>query len=412
MFRWIASVCLFGLVSLAVACTPPIDNKPLPTAPEVDRKQMVNDNTSFALKMYEQLRADDGNVFFSPYSISSALSMTYAGAKGDTAAEMKQALQFTLSDDKLHPASGWLMIDMNNRGQQGNFILRVANRLWGQSDYQFLKPFLDVTAANYLAGFEPVDFKSTPEEARLDINKWVEDKTEEKIKDLLPPGSVNGQTRLVLTNAIYFKADWKTQFKPENTQKMPFHLNADKQVQVDMMAADKVEGTHGDFDKHVMASLPYKGKELSMYILVPKAKDGISALEASLTPEKLNGWMGKMESVKEMSVKLPKFEFKYKKSLGSALDKLGMKKAFQPGIADFSGISTEEPLHISAVLHQAYIKVNEEGSEAAAATGVVVGTTSVPVRKEITADRPFLFLIRDNTTGSILFLGRVSNPNK
>jgi serpin B len=366
----------------------------------------VKGNNEFAFDLYGQLRTRDGNLFFSPNSISTALAMTYAGARGDTADEMAKALHFNLPQDKQHPAFGGLIRNLNGEGKKRGYKLNVANALWGQSGYGFKDDFLKLTRVNYGAGLREVDFAGNADGVRKEINTWVEKQTNDKIKDLIQPGAVDGSTRLVLTNAIYFKGDWNSQFKKDQTRDEMFNDGSNKKTKTAMMHQTDVF-KYLDADEVLVLEMPYAGKELSMVVLLPKKTDGLPALEKSLTAEKLAGWLGKARS-HEVVVSLPKFKMTSQFSLIDTLSALGMRKAFGTG-ADFSGIDGSGGLHISAVVHKAFVDVNEEGTEAAAATGVVM-TTMMRPKPVFRADHPFVFLIRDTRNASVLFLGRIVTP--
>lgn len=374
-----------------------------------DVPALVQGNSDFGLALYQRLASKDGNLFFSPYSISNALAMTYAGARGNTAREMKATLRFQLDDDRLHPAFGNLIAQLHgaDAGKPRPFQLTVANRLWGQKDYGFQPSFLKIGDDFYQAGLEEVDYKNDYEGARKTINAWVEKKTKDKIVDLIPEGELDALTRLVLTNAIYFKGVWLNPF-PKQTQPGPFHLASGKTVQTPIMQANP-SLNFAQHDSFSMVELPYENNELSMVVLLPKKKDGLRELEKQLTAENLAVWMNKL-SGHDVDLKLPKFEFTAEFKLNEVLKEMGIRDAFDEYKANFSGIATREQLYVSAVLHKAFVDVNEEGTEAAAATAVVVSTKSEPTQATFHADHPFVFLIREQRSGSILFLGRVANP--
>ena len=377
--------------------------------PIVQTATVVQGNNAFALALYAKLRAEDqGNLFLSPYSISTALAMTYAGAKGKTAAEMAEVLHFTVPQEQLHPAFAALAAKLHGDIKKEGYQLRIANRLWGQAGYHFLPTFLQVTRDHYGAELAQVDFAQDTEAARHTINAWVEEKTEEKIKDLLAQGVLDSGTTLVLTNAIYFKGDWQRKFEAKATKDAPFLLTPQEKVTVPMMR-QRGKFAYGVVGKVQVLELPYVGKDLSMFVLLPKEVDGLADLEKSLSVETLNTWTSGLRE-QTVEVLLPKFKmtsgFRLEKTLGS----MGMPLAFS-GEADFSGMTGQRGLFISAVIHKAFIDVNEEGTEAAAATAVVMRAPAPP-NPIFRADHPFLFLIRDNRTGSILFLGRVINPKE
>ncbi len=382
---------------------------------KLDREATVKGNTEFALDLYgklraQEVRAQDGNLFFSPYSISTALAMTYAGARGETADEMAKALHFTVAADRLHPAFASLLAETNRAGKKPGYQVSIANALWGQKNFGFLPDFLNLTRSRYGAGLQEVDFIDDTEKARQTINAWVEDKTQQKIKDLLPPGIVNVDTRLVLTNAIYFKGYWALQFKKANTRKEPFKTAAGKSVQAPLMHQKDRFGYFKGSDFQAL-QMPYQGKDLSMVVLLPDRVDGLAEFEKKLTGPNLAKWLAGL-ATKEVQVALPKFKMTREFNLNDALTALGMRQAFIAGAADFTGMSgSGRKLFIQAVMHKAFVDVNEEGTEAAAATGVVIGLTSVQITPVFRADHPFVFLIRDNRSGSVLFMGRVTDPN-
>lgn len=375
---------------------------------KADKKVVVRGNNAFALDLYATLKDLDGNLFFSPYSISTALAMTYAGTRGNTQAQMARVFHFDLDQEDLHPAFRVLINQLNAQGKRRGYQLNIANALWGQKGYRFLKEFLDLTRTNYGAVLNEVDFTSEAarEVARRRINTWVEKQTKGKIKDLIKPGILNELTRLVLTNAIYFKGDWASQFEEEQTKLSPFTVRVDKKIDVPMMCQS------GDFKfmeeaGFQMLELPYVENELSMVVLLPKKMDGLAELEDSLTADNLKEWLGSLRE-QRVNVYLPKFKITSEFRLDKTLKSMGMTDAFSPE-ADFSGMTGDTDLFISAVLHKAFVDVNEEGTEAAAATGVVMEMCVSPVLF-FRADHPFIFLIRDTRSGSILFLGRLMNP--
>ena len=389
------------------ACGAPLAGGPAPAA-EPPRGAQVSGNTHFACELYAKLREQEGNLFFSPYSISSALAMTYAGARGNTAAEMKKSLRFIVADGDLHPAFASLTKALNEGGKGGSYELAVANALWGQKDYAFLPDFLALNRKHYGAGLELVDFAGATEKARGTINAWVERQTREKIKDLLKPGILTPLTRLVLTNAIYFKGDWAKQFKKEATREAPFQVTPGKSVKVPTMNQTEKFGYMETPDLQAL-SLPYEGEALSMVVFLPKKADGLAAFEKSLTAENLAKWLPRLRT-RRVAVSLPRFKVTAEFGLKPTLEAMGMKDAFTMA-ADFSGMEPKKELYISAIVHKAFVDVNEEGTEAAAATAVVMTLKSAPARPLVfKADHPFVFVIREDKTGSVLFMGRVANP--
>ena len=388
-----------GGVSTGAAATIPKKDNP-------DLRAQVAGNSEFALAMVQKLMATSSseNIFFSPYSISTALSMTYAGARENTARQMADTLRFRLPPADQHAAFAALARSMKPDGQ--NYRLEISNALWGQQGYAFQPEFLELVKKHYEGGFNTVDFAGQTEESRAIINRRVEQKTADKIKDLLARGSLTSLTRLVLTNAIYFKGDWANQFKPAMTRPMPFHVSESEMIDVPMMRQNG-NFLFAETEAVKLLELPYIGNELSMVLMLPKGKQ--EEFAQSLDLARLHEWQA-MLTQREVDIYLPKFKFETQYELKELLSGMGMVDAFELPPADFSGISGHKDLYITKVIHKAIIEVNEEGSEAAAATGVVVGTKAVMHKPEFKADHPFLFMIRHNETGSILFLGRVANP--
>lgn len=380
----------------------------LPEVESSDIKKLTDGNSQFAFELYHQLRKgkETQNIFFSPYSISTALAMAQLGARGNTAKEMADVLHFSLPTEQLHTSLEWLQKDLNNRGFKGTHEISVANRLWGQKGYPFLQEFLDAQSKHYNAPLEELDFGNT-EEARKTINTWVEQKTKDRIKELLKPGSISPDTRLVLTNAIYFKGLWEKPFDSKDTSKKTFTLADGSQHEVDMMRkTDDVLYTEQEGWK--LVSLAFKNKDISMVLMLPKDTTALKDMGTTLNVEKLNKWIGSMTE-RSVPIYLPKFKLTTDSiSLSESLQALGMKDAFLN--ADFSGITDKEQLGISDVLHKAFIEVNEEGSEAAAATAVVVKNGYDPNAPVFNANRPFILMIRDNTTGNIMFMGQIMKP--
>ncbi len=384
---------------------------PFPGPPTDDQSELVQGNNAFAIELYGQVRNQHGNLFFSPASISTALAMTYAGASGSTAAEMQSTLHFTLPAARLHSAMCALLGNLN--AAHTGYQLRVADALWSQQDEKFLPAYLALTKTNYAAGFHPVNFKTDPDKVRLTINQWIEQQTADKIKDLLKPGVVTPDTRLVLTNAIYFKGDWQAQFDKAQTKQEDFHRSTAQTVRVPLMHRD---GKLNYFNGGTFQALeiPYKGAELSMIVFLPNDLAGLPALEQWLTPASLQQSLAQLQPASKVILTLPKFKMTQQFDLNDALAALGMKHAFQRNAADFSAMNGKRDLWISTAIHKAYVDVNEEGTEAAAATSTVMRTLSLSREQEpvvFRADHPFLFLIRDNRSGGILFMGRVEDPS-
>jgi serpin B len=340
--------------------------------------------------------------------------MTYAGASGETEEQMANALHFGLPQDRLHPAFNSLDIELAKRGEgaQGKdsdgFRLNIVNAIWGQKDYEFLTDFLDRLAENYGAGLRILDFIGAPEESRIIINDWVSEQTEGKIEDLIPPGLINDLTRLVLTNAIYFNAAWAFPFSKEATSDGAFHLLNGEEVMVPMMRQTESFG-YAEGDSYQAIELPYDGNELSMVILLPQSGQ-FDTFESSLDLPKLSGILGELEH-KQVDLTMPKFEFESSFALKGTLSEMGMPVAFLPE-ANFSGMTGNRELFITEVVHKAFVSVDEAGTEAAAATAVIVGLTAVPEKPvTVNIDRPFIFLIRDIKTGALLFVGRILDPS-
>jgi serine protease inhibitor len=387
------------------------------TSPNVTQSEqalLVEGNTAFAFELYQALKGNGGNLFYSPYSISLALAMTYAGASGETAQQMADTLHFMLGQDELHPAFNWLDAELAKRGQGAagkdgkGFRLNIANAIWGQQGYEFLPVFLDVLAENYGAGLRILDFMTETEKSRVAINDWVSDETEGRITDLIPQGAIDELTRLVLTNAIYFNAAWKYPFNEKATANGPFYLLDGGQVIVPMMKQTESFG-YTECAGYQAVELPYDGDELSMVILLP-ASGNFGAFEGGLQAQQVDAIINGLRNT-QVTLTMPRFKFESQFGLKDTLAEMGMRDAFSPDDADFSGMTGNPELFISDVVHKAFVAVDEAGTEAAAATAVIVGTTSIPEPSvEVTIDHPFIFLIRDIQTGAILFVGRVLNP--
>ena len=366
-------------------------------------------NSDFALRLYAKVIyvVDDENIFLSPFSISTALAMTFGGARGNTASEMSTVLGFDNIDVDIHGGFRSLLQTLNSSAN-GNYTLALANRLFPDTSFALVQEFVDMTHENYEAAVKPLDFAGSPDASRVSINDWVADKTEHKIEDLLGSRDITSETVLVLANAIYFKGSWLLPFNASYTAPGPFYVSADLNATVDMMQ------TTGTFRYDVNAELgcrivelPYGGTDLSMVVLVPQALDGLPEVESRLTVDLLNSAIDSLEET-NVQVKLPKFNITKRVDLVEVLSNMGMKDLFKSGSADLSGLAVSpDDLAVSGVIHKAYISVDEEGTEAAAATAVVVTRGMPPT---INANRPFLFLIREKTTGTILFLGRVIQP--
>ena len=378
---------------------------------------MADDNTTFALNFYEQLRSSEGNLIYSPFSISVALAMTMAGAEGDTRTAMQDALQLSLPNETLYPTFNALLLSIEGSEKLSSedapgdpFTLNIANSIWGQTGYIFKEPFLNTLAQNFGAGMYTVDYVQAPEDARQAINGWVEEETQDKIKNLLPEGSVDAMTRLVLANAIYFKGSWHSAFDVNATQAMPFTLLDGSQKNVDMMALTGEHLIYGVGKGFQIVQLPYMSTDFVMTLIVPDEGE-FSQVESALTSEAYQDWTSQMDYTL-VNVKMPKFDFETSVNANAILMALGMGEAFDASLADFSGMTDADKLVISEVLHKATITVDESGTEAAAATAVVMKLTSAMPEDaiELVMDRPFMFFIEHQPTGSILFMGRVVEP--
>jgi serpin B len=378
---------------------------------EATLTRLVDGNTEFAVDLYRQLSRADGNLFFSPFSLSAALAMTYAGARENTARQMARVLHFDLDDEALHAAFAQLQASLAAAQESGQMHLVLANSLWSQIGYPFLPDFLALLQKFYAAPITPVDFMQATEAARQTINAWAEAHTAGKITELLQPGILNSLTRLVLVNAIYFKGTWVRQFDPARTQAAPFWLTASDSVTVPLMQQTG-RFWYADMDDVQTLCLPYAGDAASMFVFLPSKKMGLAALEAAFTWRHVERWAGALEE-QEVKVFLPRFKLSCSLKLNATLGALGMTDAFDMDRADFSGMGGDpQDLYLAAVVQKARVEVNEEGTEAAAASAAVINVRSVPLPPVVfRADRPFIFLIIDNATQSILFCGRVENPS-
>lgn len=379
-----------------------------------DTNSVVNANNQFAFDFYSRYKSQNGNIFYSPYSISSALAMTYEGARGKTAEEIQAVFHFP-QDDAIRRDSFREIYQQINK-QDKEYTLRTANALWAQKDYTFLEDYFNIVDKYYGGKVTNLDFTNKTEESRLTINNWIETQTNNKIKDLIPPGILNPSIRLVLTNAIYFKGFWLKQFDKNDTEEQDFRVTPDNKIKVQMMhlTGEDANFNYAETDNLQILELPYEGNELSMIILLPK-EDDLKAVEQSLNLENLSQWK-ELLSNEEVHVYLPKFKFETKYFMAQDLQDMGMPTAFTPGIdfggkADFSGMTGNKRLNIAEVIHQAFVEVNEEGTEAAAATAAV-DVESISSPSLFKANHPFIFIIQQKNTGNILFMGRVSDPTK
>ncbi len=367
----------------------------------------------FGADLYGVLATGDENLVLSPASIVLALAMTYAGADGATADEMASVVHFELEDEALHEAFNALDAVLDSRSFEGpeddGVLVSTANSLWGQQGVTFEQAFLEILAVNYGAGMRLVDFVSAAEEARVVINEWVAGETNDKITDLIPAGALGAMTRLVLVNAVYLDATWASQFDPDSTYEGSFVLADGGTVTTPLMVQSALF-PYGSGAGWQAVLLPYLRNELGMLVIVPD-EGQFAEVEAALG----NGLIAEVDArlaPLDVALTMPKFQFRTQAGLNPALRELGMATALDPELADFSKMTTEERLFISEVIHEAYIAVDEEGTEAAAATAVVMRATAAPMESvRLTIDRPFLFLLRDLETGALLFLGRVMDPS-
>ncbi len=397
--------------------------KPAPT--------VVPDKADFTARLHGELMSKKGNLFYSPVSIRMAMAMAQAGAVGETAEEMKKVLGLgadpaadiaklradwqDLADPKM-PTWATQSNDPQTQKyaeaelERRRIVLRVVNRLWGQKGRIFNAPFLTSLRDRYGAPLEQLDFQNAVEPSRAAINKWVSDQTEKKIEELIPTGTIPSDTKLIITNAVYFKGQWKNQFETRDTKPEPFHA-ADGAKQVPMMhQLDRFSVAH--VDGGLMLEMPYGEGALAMDIVLPDARDGLPALEKRFAAGAHAGWLAKLES-RRVDVAMPSFKTKASLELAKVLEGMGMKRAFKFPDADFSGMDGTHELFISKVIHQAFVAVDEKGTEAAAATAVMMEAGAAPPRDEpvkFRADHPFLVVIRDTRNGEVLFVGRILDP--
>ncbi|MGB5698155.1 MAG: serpin family protein [Polyangiales bacterium] len=385
-----------------------------PDATPEELSELARDNAAFAWDFYREATRPGENLFLSPYSISVALAMTWAGARGNTETEMADAMHFTLGQQRLHPAFNALDLELRTRAEAGRtnaplpFRLNVTNAIFGQVGFELLGPFLDTLAQDYGAGVRLMDFVNETEQSRVAINQWVSDRTEQRIEELLAPGIIDGMTRLVLVNAIYFTASWEEPFDEGATRDSAFRRLDGSEVMVPTMHQG-VETVYGEGEGFQAAEVPYDGQQLAMLLLVPdegKFSEFEQTLSASTVEEIRAGLDYHL-----VDLAFPKFSFRSSIPAKPPLQALGMVEAFDTATADFSGMTDTAPLFIQDVVHQAFVAVDERGTEAAAATAVVAGNTSAPPRATLTVDRPFIFAILDRTTGATLFVGRVLDPS-
>lgn len=415
-------------ILLVTACVPGPQHKsvglaksdlPRELVPNVSENQVVQlarANSAFAFDLYSQIKGDYENIIFSPFSLSLALSMALAGAEGNTREEMINALSLQ-NLEEIDPAFNAMLLaiessqqELQGEDEQSTFQFNIANSSWGQAGFGFEQDYLDVLASQYGAGIYQVDFAGDPEAARQAINDWVEDETNDKIKDLIPQGAIKNLTRLVLANAIYFKGGWMYPFMENGTKDAPFTLLDGSTVDVEMMRMAEEDLRYAAQGNYQAVFLPYKSGDFSMLLILPHEGDFVE-VEAGLGIDMMNAIKEGVQYT-PVNLRMPKFDFETALIANDVLQQLGMIEAFIPDGADFSGITREDPLYISDVVHKATITVDEQGTEAAAATAVIMATKSMPINDpvELVFDRPFMFAIMHEPSGSILFLGRVVSP--
>jgi serpin B len=381
-----------------------------------DVSAVVNANNQFAFELYSKYKSNEGNIFFSPYSISTALAMTFEGARGKTADEMQSVFHFP-KDEALRRNSFQQIYNEINK-EDKPYMLKTANALWAQEGYTFLDSYFSLIKQYYGGNATNLDFVNKAEESRLTINNWAEEQTNNKIKDLIPSGSLGPLIRLIITNAVYFKGTWFIQFDKTKTVEKDFKVSPGKKVKAMMMTltGERAKFPYDETEDLQVLELPYQGQELSMLILLPK-EGTMDSLEASLNAQRISELRNSLKN-ERVNVYLPRFKFETKYFMKETLVGMGMPTAFTLGVdfggeADFSGMTGSKDLNIDQVIHKAFVEVNEEGTEAAAATAVaVIAAGSLEPRIKIfNADHPFIFVIQESATGNILFLGRVNDPS-
>lgn len=412
------------LLTLLIGCAA----QPLPEIKKMEMnpllKRVTNGQQQFSIDLYKTLQATQGNVLLSPHSISSALSLLYLGSRAETEAQITQLFhhkdpQETLRagfhdgyNEEFHRAFGELHQYLNQISSKKQVQIQTANTLWLEKTYPFLDTYLQQSEKFYHTGpGRLVDFKNNSSSACKEINQWVSDQTNTKIPKIVPD-ELSSSTVLVITNAVYFKGKWEHEFKKKNTREEPFWKNATENIPVQMMKQTEDFYYSESADGLQLLELPYQGKDFSMLLLLPKEKDGIANLETKLSSTLLSTWTQQMKK-QEVHVFLPRFKMNFEVTLVDALKKLGMQDAFDPAKANLTRMSAIQNIFVSSVLHKTFAEVNEEGTEAAAATAIMVEATSARIPSptpEFRADHPFLFLIRENHTGTILFIGRMANP--
>jgi serpin B len=391
-----------------------------PTPPTDAQAQLfARSSNALGLDLWSRLRTQAGNQIFSPASVAVALDMTYGGARGETAAEMARVLHAPDDADALHQAAGNVLSTWNDPSRDA-YTLAVANRLFGEQTYTFEQPFLDLTATRYRAPLERVDFQGAADPSRIRINTWVAEQTRDRIRDLIPSGAIDSDTRLVLVNAVYFLARWATEFSANATRPQPFYVDGGDTGPPAPTMHRTGNVRYGEADGVQVLELPYRQQEVAMTIVLPRERNGLAPLEEGLDPARLEQWVTSLEDGRLVAIALPKFRIAPARAmpLSDTLRAMGMRLAFSRSQADFTGIATPpspaDRLCISQVFHKAFVEVDERGTEAAAATAVVTMRAGSAARPEepiaFTADHPFLFFIRDLRSGTVLFMGRLTDP--
>lgn len=402
--RWPLLLAFGGLVLLSVGSAPPEEVSLEPTPEE---KAVADGNSRFALNLFSGLKHQDANQVLSPFSVYSSLAMVYAGARGNTEAQIAQTLQIQTNQLSFHSGMAALLTSLTDLSSN-DVDLNIATGLWAQSGYQPRAEFLQLCRNNYRGDVDFVDFQAAGEPARERINAWIDRRTKGKIKDLFSPGAVSAGTRLVIANAIYFNGKWASRFDKSKTRPSPFWVTPQKAAQVPMMSQKSTFPYLMDGDTQAL-ELPYRGEAISMLVLLPKDRDGMPKLEAELNLENLTKWISLLRPA-DVDLLLPKFKIGSRVSLGQPLAGMGVRDAFDEVRADFTGITTQRPLFINLVEHAAVVEVDEEGTVAAAATGFSFACSQRPAPATFHADHPFIFLILHKPTRTPLFIGKVANP--
>jgi len=374
-------------------------------------QSLVDSLNDFSFAFYDEIIKDEeSNVFYSPYSIFTALSMAYEGARGNTAVEMKSILNI-LQNDSVTESSFGRLYNLLNHNIEG-YTINTANAFWANDDYKFLDEYINLLTSYYIAEANELDFSKRVEAAEI-INTWIEEQTNDKINDMIKLDMLSKMTKLVLANAIYFKGLWEKQFDPADTYETDFETNSLETVTVDMMSytGEDKKFNYTETDDLKILELDYQGNETSMIIILPK-ENNITIAEKQLSKENLTNWKDSFTKTKIATLQIPKFKLETEYTLNNILSDMGMGDAFSPGIADFSGMDGAKSLFISKVLHKAFVEVNEEGTEAAAATAIIMELTAVMDPTTFVADHPFIFLIQQKETGAILFTGKVTDPSE